>query len=198
MLCWCTHKSLEFYYILGDESLRKKPKIVYQNEDGNFQVILSKRTNNNEISITIDEQLNNKRIVKQRKPCDKKDINDIKVKTLAEIRAERNAKKDSDHTMTQQEKEEAEVTSTSEENDIPMDVSNESTENNRKIKIRRRLPSPSNETENKVHTTDYKSNNQEVSEDKLLDDIDIDDDDDEDDYDITLKAEEDLLNEVDE
>lgn len=152
-------------------------------------------------------------------------MENIKIKTLAEIRAERNARLN----KIEEERGESEVSSTSKEDgplreamdiDGPQqNVISTSFSSNplvRKLRIRRKLPlsenvmSSSTSTTSTIHDapvgtnyTTYNDHNQipmiiteSPNEEKILDDVLLLEEDD-DDYDITLKAEEDLLNDID-
>lgn len=205
--------------------MRKKAKIVFDSGDGNLQVMLSKRNQEDKSSIVNKVNLN--------KPNQKSPtiaipkVENIKIKTLAEIRAERNAK----FARLNQEKDEAEVSSTSKE-ELPTKeamqvdervqqvISPSASVNSlvRKIRLRRRLPVSENVMSSSTNSDISNSNNNidvglgtvnnnvevniskhsehHVEEKVILDDVLLLEEDD-DDYDITLKAEEDLLKDID-
>lgn len=210
--------------------MRKKPKIVFETGDRNLQVIFNKKSQERRIAPSSCENINrpNKKI---EKITEKQEVESIKIKTLAEIRAERTAKLD----KLKQEKEEAEVTSTSKE-EIPVtesmnvdepeqiiSTSCSSIPHVRKIRLRRKVPIPedvmSSSTSSATDVNHSDTNPNEISErrfrslkdeggnykvtsesnveEKMLDDVLLLEEDD-DEYDITLKAEEDLLNDIDE
>lgn len=202
--------------------------------------MLNKKLQDRRPSTTIRDNRTYKRVVKNHKKDNtiQQEIQHIKVKTLAEIRAERNARLD----KIPEEKDEAEVTSTSKEEnplsipekmtiDEPVQsqspVASLSSYSVRKIRLKRKHPvsdsfmlsssSTSSPTSNfevnnrlnedkeddddKVrHNTRSHNKSQgqldPQNEEKMLDDVLLLEEDD-DDYDITLKAEEDLLNDMD-
>ncbi|CAH1174049.1 unnamed protein product [Phaedon cochleariae] len=188
--------------ILGDESLRKKQKIVFKDDDGRVKVTL----NNKSIppSRPLVTMANNprSRIPKPRHqhtkqlPTIQPSIANIKIKTLAEIRAEKQK------LASTQERMEQEVTSTcSEEN---LQEHREKTK--RRIKLLRKFPVSSASSASVDETTisgsdenallqmdqwDGESVSSKTIDERLL----LEEDDDEDN--VTLKAEEELLNEID-
>lgn len=199
--------------------------MVYKTDDGNLQVMLNKK---NEEKKNIASSGNISKPNKKLVATAIQEVEHIKIKTLAEIRAERNAKLD----KLNQENEEAEVTSTSkEETPIKEEMQVDEPEQQvafpsssmspvvRKIRLRRKLPvsenvmssstnnrnsGNSNDTTQETRLKSVKDTNaannikhsEHHVEEKILDDVLLLEEDD-DDYDITLKAEEDLLNDID-
>ncbi|CAH1970635.1 unnamed protein product [Acanthoscelides obtectus] len=169
--------------ILGDDSLRKKQKIVVENGDGNLKILLGRKFCTSQVSVTITPE---SRLVKE--TSDPHDVSDIRIKTLAEIRAERQKK----------EKEESEVTSTSagftpfsEQDPIAKEESVEQKMNlKRKIKLRRPNQREVIEKSNfKRPSGSKKGYDEDALEDELLQDSDSD-------LDMSINAE-DLLLEMD-
>lgn len=196
--------------------MRKKTKIVFDSGDGNLQVMLNKDNQERKGAITHTGNVNkpNRKLSTTVIP----EVEHIKVKTLAEIRAERNAKLDT----LNQEVEEAEVSSTSKEEipvkeEMQVDLPEQQAISpgasmsplvKRRIRLRRKLPVSENVMSSSTNSANVDiSNSNDTSEDtrlksepqeeeKILDDVLLLEEDD-DDYDITLKAEEDLLNDLD-
>ncbi|KAG5884089.1 hypothetical protein JTB14_027772 [Gonioctena quinquepunctata] len=190
--------------ILGDDSLRKRQKIVYQNKVGNFEVMLDKRNPSTQVSVTDNT---NKRIAKPKLPSSQASVADIKIKTLAEIRAEK-AKNQKEDSM---EVSEQEVTSTCVEENPEQNSGKKSDEHispRRKIKLRRKPPisennssncetiSPSDSSEkNPIEPSSEQFETESVSSKVIDEGLLLESD--EDDGDVTMKAEEELLNEID-
>lgn len=207
--------------------MRKKQKVVLENGDGNFQITLNKRKP--EMRQTIPSVEKQRLYKRNKKPQASQEIQNIKIKTLEEIRAERNAKL----AQINEEKDEGEVSSTSKEEgplrepmqvDVPQHVSTSPSSNpiGRKLRLRRKLPvsenvmssSTSSRTDsqnprinsdsrmNSMNTRDNndnknsKKNTDSANDEKMLDDVLLLEEDD-DEYDINLKTEEDLLNDLD-
>ncbi|KAJ8963928.1 hypothetical protein NQ314_005257, partial [Rhamnusium bicolor] len=247
----------ELATILGDESLRKKQKIVHQKNDGNFQIVLKKRLSETDASSELNDELCTLRMKKSKTVSDERQeppVENIKIKTLDEIRAERNAKREylyitddsKSKVITAEEKEEAEVSSTSIDDTVNQstnDTLEKQIKDNimprRKIKLRRKLPTLEESTvltydkdENRVSTNNIRLNAKEEDEllssedeDKILEEEEISGklqskdferrfteirnsnkiedevlllEEDDDEYEnVTLKAEEELLNEID-
>ncbi|XP_056629671.1 zinc finger CCCH domain-containing protein 11A-like [Diorhabda sublineata] len=204
--------------------LEKKRKIVYRNEDGNLEIILKKNPENyysnenfrnvsdkevnGQISVTFPVSLDNRR-VNQLKTCSgtsKSNITDIKIKTLDEIRRERKAKEDVL-------KEEQEVTSTSPDIDSKSTEESQPVQNKKKIILRRHVPSLTGTRRNicdnisSISEISNENNNNQVIVQKNIDtestcskldeDVYLLEDDDFDDETMSLKPEEELLNEID-
>lgn len=203
--------------------MRKKQKLVFENCDGNLHVTISKKKQARKPFNLFSDNPN--RPFKKTIQSQVGEVENIKIKTLTEIRAERNAKL---HKI-EDEKEESEVSSTSKEeepfreimeiNELQQNVESTCSSSNpllRKLRIRRKLPLSDNITSSNPNTTNrnvdllvgtnYTTDNEHDSmgkkntvssnEEKMLDDILLLEED-EDDYDITLKAEEDLLKDID-
>nr|CAI5843358.1 unnamed protein product [Callosobruchus analis] len=173
--------------LLGDGSLRKKRKIVVANGDGNLKILLGRKLSTSQVSVTITPK---SRMVSE--TCDAKDnVSDIKIKTLAEIRAERQRK----------DKEEAEVSSTSagytptvDQDYAPVqyEVEKQSTSPKKRIKLKRSQQAIADDNSyNKTSRKRYDEDDEDILEDNLLQDSDSDD------LDVNLNADEDLLLEVD-
>lgn len=208
-------------FVSGDDSLRKKQKLVFEDGDGNLQVTLNKKKQARKPSTILSDNPN--RPFKRNVKIQEQEVENIKIKTLAEIRAERNARLN----KIEEEREESEVSSTSKEEgplreamdvDEPQQnvISTSSSSNPlvRKIRIRRKLPLSENVMSSSTNTistnydplagtnhakdrnTNLKGITESPNEEKILDDVLLLEEDD-DDYDITLKAEEDLLNDID-
>ncbi|XP_018573761.1 zinc finger CCCH domain-containing protein 11A-like isoform X2 [Anoplophora glabripennis] len=151
--------------ILGDESLRKKQKVIHQKDDGNFQIVLNKLPvpENKPMAVSHNESQDKKpkKNVSHQKP---EPVQDIKVKTLAEIRAERLARMEGfpgDQKMTIEEPDEAEVSSTSADENLQKILHEDKSKSQlnsgpkRKIKLRRRL----NISEEDMVSTNVKDEN---------------------------------------
>lgn len=167
---------------------------------------------------------------KQIQDTPKQEAEPIRIKTLAEIRAERNAR----CFKIKEEKDEAEVTSTSKEEILTKEATMDMSEPEqtiiptcssppiRKIRLRRKLPVSDNVMSSSTGNLEFASTRSNIenpsiheklirhnssssytrqhrephNEEKILDDALLLEEDD-DDYEITLKAEEDLLKDID-
>nr|CAH7767912.1 unnamed protein product [Callosobruchus chinensis] len=187
----------EIASMLGDAPQRKKRKIIVEDADGNVQILLNRKLSASQVYVTITPE---SRVVRETWH-EKQNVSDIKIKTLAEIRAER----------LRRDTEEAEVSSTSagytpavDQDHLPVqyEFNQQSTIPKKTIKLRR---SQQVVTDDSVGNTsgsdgfkrsslckkDYGGEDEDLLEDKLLQDSDSDD------LEVNLDADEDLLLEVD-
>ncbi|XP_023013960.2 uncharacterized protein isoform X1 [Leptinotarsa decemlineata] len=195
----------ELANILGDESLRKKPRIVFDREAENLEVTLSKKPAKVYYSLAHDP---NRKVTRRKLPINSPNLSDIKIKTLAEIRAEKQARALNEINT---EESDQEVTSTSmEENPVEnnhKENSEKHTKNatlRKKIKLRRPvldLASERNEEESDVLKNDQMDTSTELCDADNFSGKAIDEhlllESDDDDESVTLKVEEELLNDFD-
>ncbi|XP_074038782.1 uncharacterized protein isoform X4 [Leptinotarsa decemlineata] len=194
-----------YYSYFGDESLRKKPRIVFDREAENLEVTLSKKPAKVYYSLAHDP---NRKVTRRKLPINSPNLSDIKIKTLAEIRAEKQARALNEINT---EESDQEVTSTSmEENPVEnnhKENSEKHTKNatlRKKIKLRRPvldLASERNEEESDVLKNDQMDTSTELCDADNFSGKAIDEhlllESDDDDESVTLKVEEELLNDFD-
>lgn len=150
-----------YYYFVGDESLRKKQKVIHQKNNGNFKIATLNKTvpENKTLSHNEPQSTKLKKNISQKQEYL---VQDIKIKTLAEIRAERTARRGGfpDDKMITSEQDEAEVSSTSTDENIQNISHNDSDKSltsggtKKKIKLRRKL----NLNEENISTNDRDEN----------------------------------------
>lgn len=150
-----------YYYFVGDESLRKKQKVIHQKNNGNFKIATLNKTvpENKTLSHNEPQSTKLKKNISQKQEYL---VQDIKIKTLAEIRAERTARRGGfpDDKMITSEQDEAEVSSTSTDENIQNISHNDSDKSltsggtKKKIKLRRKM----NLNEENISTNDKDEN----------------------------------------
>lgn len=150
-----------YYYFVGDESLRKKQKVIHQKNNGNFKIATLNKTvpENKTLSHNEPQSTKLKKNISQKQEYL---VQDIKIKTLAEIRAERTARRGGfpDDKMITSEQDEAEVSSTSTDENIQNISHNDSDKSltsggtKKKIKLRRKM----NLNEENISTNDRDEN----------------------------------------
>lgn len=137
------------YYFLGDESLRKKQKVIHHKDNSNLKIpALNKTVPESKTTVSHNESQGTKlkkNITQKQEPL----VQDIKIKTLAEIRAERNARRggvlDDKMQMITSEQDETEVSSTSTDENVQKSLHEETSKGQiiegpkKKIKLRRKL-----------------------------------------------------------